>query len=109
MDNPLVSVIIPTTDSELKFAESCRQLAKLSTYKNIEILIINEDKERSAQRNIGIDKAKGKYLLFLDSDQGIPIDLIEDCVNRIKYFGGVYIPEFITDKTWFGHFRNWER
>ena len=64
---PLVSIIIPThKDAQI---ENCVACIKQSTYKNIEIIVVDEGKERSAQRNIGMDRAKGDYYLILDSDQ----------------------------------------
>ena len=103
----LVSIIIPTHRG--------RDLTKVleaidkSTYRNVEIIIVSEGKERSTQRNIGRDKAKGEYLLFLDSDMHIAPDLIEDCLDKIQYCNGVYMREKIMTKGLFGRIRNWER
>lgn len=106
----MVSVIIPTTDKELRDAWGHANFAKDSNYDGgIESIIICEGKERSAQRNIGISRARGEFLLFLDSDQSINPDMIADCIKRIKYFGGVYIPEIVVGYDWFAKLRNWER
>lgn len=105
----MVSIIIPTTLKEAMSAHECAESIRRSTYKNVEIFIICENKERSIQRNIGIGKAKGQYLLFIDSDQRVQHDMIADCVNRIKYFGGIYIPEIVMGDDWFAKLRNWER
>jgi len=108
--NDLVSVIIPTTDKETPFIPRCIYSVQTSTYKNVELVIINEQQERSEQRNLGIERAKGKYLLFLDSDQYISSRLIAECVDYMRIgYDSVYIPETIVTTGWFGRLRNWER
>lgn len=112
MDNflPLVSIIIPTHGK--RDLSLVTQAINESSYKHVEIIIVNEGKERSAQRNIGIDRSKGKYLLFLDSDMMIHKSLITECVwtmERYSLYQGFYIPEIIKTKGLFGTIRNWER
>lgn len=110
---PLVSVIIPTTDTD-KMTKYCIDYVKRSTYENIQIIVVNEGLERSEQRNIGMQRAKGDYYLILDSDQMVSRFLIEECVNLCHYnkhfnFDAVYIPERITTEGFFGYLRDWER
>jgi len=124
---PLVSIVIPTVPDD-KHIQECIDHIKRSTYQNYEILIINESKERSYQRNVGIKNSKGKYLLWLDSDMMISPMLIEDCVSQmeadeavwqkltmtnklstLRPMIGMYIPERIVTKGWFGKLRDWER
>ncbi len=116
---PLVSIVIPVVPNDIHIQE-CVDHIKRSSYQNYELLIINESKERSYQRNVGIKNAKGEYLLWLDSDMMISPMLIEDCVNKIEESYeyeyqipvkpvGVYIPERIVTKGWFGKLRDWER
>jgi hypothetical protein len=106
----LVSVIIPTTDKELFMAARCVQSVKDSTYKNIEIIVINEGKERAEQRNIGIEKSNGSFVIYLDSDQFVSPGLIEECVRLMNYgYGSLYIPEIIVTPGIFAYIRNWER
>lgn len=106
----MVSVIVPTHKGAP--VEACVEKVKASTYKDIEIIVVDEGLERSAQRNIGIDRAKGEYLLILDVDQHITPDLITNCVgimDREPGCVGIYIPELIMTSGWFGRLRNWER
>lgn len=90
---PLVSVVIPTFNSEATIEETLRSAGQ-QTYGNIEIIIVDdgsadstaalvslfcEKDERArlilvrhggvgATRNIGISAAKGEFVAFLDSD-----------------------------------------
>ena len=96
----LITVIINVYNGE-KFLKKCIDSVINQTYKNLEILIINDgstDKtldicksykdERikiittknqgvSLSRNVGIDNAKGEYLYFIDADDFIELDTIE--------------------------------
>lgn len=98
--NDLITVIINVYNGE-KFISKCLDCIVNQTYKNLEILIINdgstdntlsicksykdkrikvittENKGLSLSRNIGIENAKGKYLYFIDVDDWIELDTIE--------------------------------
>jgi glycosyltransferase involved in cell wall biosynthesis len=109
-EKDLVSVIIPSTKKELHLAERCVYSVQNSSYKNIEIIVVCEGLERSEQRNLGIERAHGSYLFFLDSDQYVSTELIKECVEIMhRGYGAIYIPEEITASDWFGRLRNWER
>ncbi|MEM2126856.1 MAG: glycosyltransferase family 2 protein, partial [Candidatus Bathyarchaeia archaeon] len=99
---PLVSVVIPTFNSE-KTIEDCLKSIKNQTYRNIEIIIVDnysQDKTikiakkydvlifskklgRSAARNFGAKKTMGDFLLFLDSDMVLTPKVIQECVEKI--------------------------
>jgi len=103
MKNPLVSVIIPTYNSS-KTIGSCLQSIKNQNYKNIEIIVIDNNSvdntkqisekytnkvfnkwpERTAQKNYWIEKSNWEYLLLIDWDMSIDKELIWDCVDRIQ-------------------------
>lgn len=96
----LITVILNMYNAE-KYAKKCLDSIVAQTYKNLEILIINdgsidntleicnsysderikiisqENKGLSISRNVGIDNAKGEYLFFVDSDDFIENDTIE--------------------------------
>ena len=110
MDRPKVSVIIPKTKKE-NITKSIDAIQN-SSYRYVEIIVVDEGKERSEQRNIGIGRAKGKYLLILDADQVPHAALIRECVLELEYHPDIqamFIPEVIPGKGWFNRVRNFER
>ena len=102
----LISVIIPFYNVE-KYIEECILSVLSQDYKNLEILFVNDGStdgsakiiekysktdERitvinkknggaSSARNVGMDVAKGEYLLFVDSDDFIAKNLISQLYN----------------------------
>ena len=99
---PEVSVIIPVYNSE-KYVEKCICSVMAQTLPELEIIIINdgsidesgkilrklaqkdsriilleqENKGVAAARNLGVEKATGKYLTFVDGDDYLQEDYIE--------------------------------
>ena len=105
---PVVSVIIPVFNAG-KNVENCIQSLLNQTYKNFEILIIDdgstdntltilEKYERnkkikvihqtnsgvSTARNLGISEANGKYIGFVDADDRVRPNYLEDLVVAIE-------------------------
>ena len=101
------SIIVPVYNVE-KYIKKCINSILNQTYKNYEIIIINDgstDKSKkilesyknidnikiinqtnkglSVARNIGIKNASGDYLLFVDSDDYIDNDLLENLNKNI--------------------------
>lgn len=112
---PLVSVIVPTKNSA-EFLEACLKSIKAQTYKNIELIVVDNfstddtpkiakkyaDKfyqkgpERSAQRNYGVRKCNGLYVAIIDCDMELTSKVISSCVDvitRSVKIMGVIIPE----------------
>lgn len=105
----LITVIINVYNEE-KFIKKCIESVINQTYKNLEILIINDgstdntlnicksfnDKRikiittenlgLSLSRNIGIDNSRGEYLYFIDADDFIEPDTIEYLYNLCKKY-----------------------
>lgn len=101
MDNPLVSVIVPTKNSS-KTLEACLDSIKKQSYTNIEIVVVDNssadntkdiarkytdkvfDKgpERSAQVNFGAKVASGDYVYKVDSDFILDEEVISQCIKK---------------------------
>lgn len=100
---PIVSIIIPTKNSELHL-QKCLTSIKQQTYSKIETIIIDNfstDKTKtialknktkfyqikgnvSTARNYGIKKSKGNYTLLLDADQEIPNNIIQTSLKTFQ-------------------------
>ena len=100
---PLVSIIITTKNSS-RTLEKCLQSVKNQSYKNIELIVVDNNSrdmtkeiaqkyadkvfnlgpERSTQRNFGAKVSKGKYLLTHDCDIYFHKDSIKECVDLIE-------------------------
>lgn len=52
--------------------------------KNIHIIHLEENKGLSYARNVGIKKAQGKYIAFIDSDDQITMDYIDILLQLIE-------------------------
>ena len=117
---PLVSVIMPIWNSE-KFINQAVDSVINQTYKNLEIILVddcstdgtyriledyakkdnriklirNEKNLQNAEtRNVGIRVATGKYLYFIDSDDWIDSDYIENMVDAAEKSGADMVMNF---------------
>lgn len=105
MDSTLISIIIPTYNGE-KHISKCIDSILKQTYSNFELIVVNDgstdETERvirqiedsriklysianhgvSYARNYGIDKAKGKFILFVDDDDYIAPNTLEILENK---------------------------
>lgn len=110
-NEPLISVIIPIYNTA-NYLESSIKSVLFQTYKNIEVILINDGSTDnsaaickkiamldnrckfydinnigvSAARNIGLEKASGDYIMFIDSDDTIRCNLIEILYRTIKKY-----------------------
>jgi glycosyltransferase involved in cell wall biosynthesis len=112
MNNIQVSVIIPVYNVE-QYLKKCLDTVVNQTYKDIEIIIINdcspdnslqiikEYQEKDSRirlinlekngglanaRNVGIKNSNGKYITFIDSDDWISDDAIEILYNNVEKY-----------------------
>ena len=108
----LISVIIPVYNGE-KYLASCVENIREQTYRNLEIIIINDgssdgtdqvcerlqqmydnvqiitlgDEGVSAARNAGMKAAKGEFITFVDADDRLRTDMLRilyDCILTTK-------------------------
>lgn len=112
VENPLISIIVPVYNVE-KYLRQCLESLINQTYKNIEIICINngsKDKSSeilvefaqkdsrikiitqeksgvSAARNSGLKIASGDYIMFVDSDDWAEIDACEKLITEAKLTG----------------------
>ncbi|MEM3823532.1 MAG: glycosyltransferase family 2 protein [Candidatus Bathyarchaeia archaeon] len=120
-DEPLVSVIIPTYNSQTTLRQ-CLQSIQKQTYKKLETIVVDRHstdetvqiaknfktklfyvtQERSTAKNFGAKNACGEYLLFLDSDMELSPRVVEECVKLCegKNFDAAVVP-LITDAVGF--------
>lgn len=106
---PLISIVLPVYNVE-KYLERCLKTVIAQTYKNIEIILVNDgstdgslkiceeykfadtrikiiNKENgglSDARNVGIKNSAGEYITFIDSDDKVEFDYVEYLYNLIK-------------------------
>lgn len=109
INKELVTVIIPAYNTE-KYIEKCLDSLLQQSYPEIEVIMIDDGskdktgdicKKYAAQdnrfrliqkkntgvsdsRNVGIQEAKGKYLVFVDSDDYVAVDYIETLVEEME-------------------------
>ena len=124
MRQPQVSIIVPVYNVE-NYIERCLNSLVNQTFKDIEIITINDgstdkslelinkyvkedirvsvidlgDEGVSYCRNLGIEKANGKYIMFVDSDDWIDFSMVEVMYkkaeeNKLDLVMCSYIREF---------------
>ena len=109
MDTPLISVIVPVYNVE-RYINRCIESIVNQTYQNLEIIIIDDGSHDncpkicdeweqqdnrikvvhklnggvSSARNAGLNICSGAFITFVDSDDWIDLDTIEDAVYTAK-------------------------
>lgn len=112
MSVPEISVIIPVYNSE-EFLSECINSILSQSFKNFEIILINDGSSDSSgkicdsyaisdsrvrvyhkvnggvssARNLGLSKAKGNYICFIDADDWIESDCFSESMKAAKEFG----------------------
>lgn len=104
MKKPKFSIIVPVYNTE-KYLKRCLDSIKSQTFKDYEVIIVNdgstdnssdiiskysykvinqENQGLSMARNNGVKTSIGDYLIFLDSDDYIEKDLLEEINNSLS-------------------------
>jgi len=119
-ENPLVSVIVLNYNAG-KLLLNCIESVKKSTYKNLEIIVVDNistDKSQETCKekypdikliqndenfgycegnNIGIREAKGDYIIILNPDTIVESNWIEELISAYNKFGeGLYQPKILS-------------
>jgi len=105
----MVSIVIATHKGAEEQTNRLIRSIHRSTYQDFEIIVVNEGLERSRQRNIGIERSKGEFIFWPDSDWVLSPGLLEECVGKMKKYDSLYIPELIIGGSFFTKVRNFER
>lgn len=98
-----VSVIV-TTKNEQEIIENLFKSIKRQSYKKFEIIVVDNNSkdqtkrisnkytklvynfgpERSSQRNFGVKKARGEFILIVDADMVLTKDVLKSCINKMN-------------------------
>lgn len=108
---PLVSIIVPVYNVE-NYLDDCISSILNQTYKNIEIIVVDDGSTDSSgkkcddyslkdkrikvfhkknsglglTRNYGIERSSGKYILFVDSDDYVSVDMVSSMINQVNKY-----------------------
>lgn len=122
-NNRLVSIIVPVYNAE-EYLEECLDSILNQTYSNLEVILINDgstDKSLNiiesyaekdsrivfdtiinsgpgACRNIGLDRFNGDFVMFVDSDDEICVDLIEILLGYISKTSEISMCKFTKNR-----------
>jgi glycosyltransferase involved in cell wall biosynthesis len=132
IEQPLVSVIIPTYNSG-RFMAKCLESLRGQAWKKMEVIVVddgstdttfeiaekykcdlirNPRRGRAEAKNEGMRRSSGEYLLFVDSDMELARNVIGECVERAvedQDIGGVVIPERSVGSSFWVKARDFER
>ena len=130
MNHPLVTIIIPTKNSARTLGR-CLDSVKKQTYQPIELIVVDNNStdttkeiaqhytnsvynfgpERSFQRNFGVSKSHGEYVLVHDSDIYFDPDTVTECVKIILdgHFDALVLPERSIGKGFWTKVKAFER
>jgi glycosyltransferase involved in cell wall biosynthesis len=112
MENPRISVVIPTKDSERTLGR-CFESLKGQSYQDFETIVVDGsgspmtariaqgygakvllcDKGLTKSRNLGFSEAKGSIFVSIDSDMIVSERVLEEVFERMDRNGGLILPE----------------
>ena len=114
MSEPLVSVVVPTKNVG-RTLRRCLESVLAQDHDRIELVVVDNfstddtfevaqalahvafqrGPERSAQRNAGIERATGEWILYIDADMVLEPDVVSSALTAVRAEGadGVFVPE----------------
>lgn len=100
---PFVSIIVTTRNNEATL-DACLTSITAQSYEHLELIVVDNQStdntkaiarrytthvfekgpERSVQRNFAVQKAKGNYVLIIDSDMELDWHVVAECVEKAQ-------------------------
>ena len=94
----MVSIIIPVWGEYKKYLDECLESIKAQTYKDYEVIVIDDETDLAKARNKGIRKAKGDWIVILDVDNKLTPKYLEKTAYKgdivatdLQHFGDTSI------------------
>ena len=126
-----VSVIVTTKNEEKNIGNFLKSVTQ-QTYKNIETIVVDNNSsdrtkevareftsqvydkgpERSVQRNFGVSKATGDYVMVLDADMILTSKVVEACIKKAGETDGIkliVVPEKSIGESFWAKCKAFER
>lgn len=108
----LVSIVIPTRNAEQMISRCLSSLVR-QTYSEIQLIVVDNDSkdrtreasesftnhiyvygpERGAQKNFGAVHCDGDAILFVDADMELSSEVVAECVEALRVYDVIMIPE----------------
>jgi len=84
----MVSIIIPTIKTEKEIAGLISEIKNTVAYK-LDLIVISGMRSASVNRNIGMDRARGKFIIMCDDDiERLPRGWDNDLIDALEHTGG---------------------
>ena len=83
----IVSIVIPTVKTEREIARLISEI-KSTVVHELDLIIVSGMRTTSVNRNIGLDKARGEFVIMCDDDtEGYPHGWDRDLIDVLKQTG----------------------
>ena len=83
-----VSIVIPTIKTEEEIAPLISEIKNTVVHK-LNLIIVSGKRSAAANRNIGLEKVKGKFVIMCDDDiEQFPYGWDSDLIDALEHTGG---------------------